>query len=124
MGAGLLVALLAALGLGRARRSGLRSAAFLFASVALVVQLGSVAVSLFSWRYQLPQLVLVPPAAALGVTAFMRRRDRTRARPTETSARGSGRERAESESKADGRASAKPGQRRPRSVRGPAAADE
>jgi hypothetical protein len=25
---------------------------------------------MFSWRYQLPQLVLLPPAAAIGITAL------------------------------------------------------
>jgi hypothetical protein len=29
--------------------------------------------SAFSWRYQLPQLVLLPPAGALGLTALLRR---------------------------------------------------
>jgi hypothetical protein len=33
--------------------------------------ISSVAVSQFSWRYQLPQLILLPPAAALGATALL-----------------------------------------------------
>jgi Dolichyl-phosphate-mannose-protein mannosyltransferase len=70
---GLVLGLLAAAGLGRARRSGLRSAAFLFCGLAVTLSLGSLAVVPFSWRYQLPQLVLVPPAAVLGVTAFTRK---------------------------------------------------
>ena len=60
----------AALGVGRARRSGLRTAAFLFTFTALAVYLPSVAVSQFTWRYQLPLLVLLPPAGALGLAAL------------------------------------------------------
>jgi hypothetical protein len=60
----------AALGLGHARRSGLRSAAFLFSGAGAVVCLGSVFVAVFSWRYQIPQLVLFPPAGALGAAAL------------------------------------------------------
>lgn len=86
LGAGLLVGLLASLGVGRARASGLRSASFLFSSVAFVVLLGSVAVSLFSWRYQLPQLVLLPPAAALGLTALTRKKDASPARSADARA--------------------------------------
>lgn len=66
----LVVGLLAAAGVGRARRSGLRSAAFLFTFVALAIYLPSVAVSQFTWRYQLPLLVLLPPAGALGLAAL------------------------------------------------------
>ena len=84
----LLVALLAAVGVGRARQSGLRAAAFLFSSSSVVLLLASVAVTVFSWRYQLPQLVLLPPAAAIGLTALTTTRD-TGATPaaTETTAR-------------------------------------
>jgi hypothetical protein len=71
----LLAGLAAALGLGRARRSGLRSAAFLFSGVGAVVCLGSVFVTVFSWRYQIPQLVLLPPAGALGAAALLGFRD-------------------------------------------------
>ncbi|MBW3652557.1 MAG: phospholipid carrier-dependent glycosyltransferase [Actinobacteria bacterium] len=73
LAAALLAALAAALGLGRARRSGLRSASFLFAAVAVAVLLPTVAVNQFTWRYQLPLLVLLPAAGALGVTALTRR---------------------------------------------------
>ncbi len=65
----LLAALMAALGIGRARSSGLRTAAFAFAVVAVTVLLAA-SVHTFSWRYQLPQLVLLPPAAAIAFTAF------------------------------------------------------
>jgi hypothetical protein len=61
----------AALGLGRARGSGLRSAAFLFAGAGTVVCLGSIFVAVFSWRYEVPQLALLPAAGALGITALL-----------------------------------------------------
>ena len=86
LGAGLLLGLLAALGLGRARRSGLRSAAFLFSSLGLFLSLAPAAALDFSWRYQLPQLVLLPPALALGLTALTARAE-TGPQPTETSPR-------------------------------------
>jgi hypothetical protein len=70
LGAGLVGGLLAALGLWRARRSGLRAAAFLFSAMALVVLVPTVAVNQFSWRYQLPQLVLLAPALVLALTAW------------------------------------------------------
>ena len=66
----LLAGLLAAVGVGRARRSGVRTAAFLLTFTALAVYLPSVAVSQFTWRYQLPLLVLLPPAGALGLAAL------------------------------------------------------
>jgi hypothetical protein len=68
---GLLLGAAAAVGVGRARRSELRSAAFLFCGLAVVLCLGSLAVVPFSWRYQLPQLVLIPPAAAVALTALL-----------------------------------------------------
>jgi hypothetical protein len=74
LGLGLVAALLAAAGVGRARHSGLRSAALLFALMALAVLVPVVAVNQFTWRYQIPQLVLLPPAAAIGLTALLRRR--------------------------------------------------
>jgi hypothetical protein len=69
----LLAGILGALGVGRARRAGLRAATFLFTASALAVYLPSVAVSQFTWRYQLPLLVLLPPAGALGLYALTRR---------------------------------------------------
>ena len=69
----LIAGILGALGVGRARRSGLRAATFLFTATALAVYLPSVAVSQFTWRYQLPLLVLLPPAGALGLYALTRR---------------------------------------------------
>lgn len=95
LGVALLVALLAAAGLGRARRSGLRSATFLFAAVSLALLLPTIAVNQFTWRYQLPQFVLLSAAGALGITALTRRapragRDDGRA-GTGGTARGNGR---------------------------------
>jgi hypothetical protein len=80
----------AALGLGRACRSGLRSAAFLFSGVASAVCLGSVLVTVFSWRYQVPQLVLLPAAGALGITALagLREGPREESEPASTSTEG------------------------------------
>ena len=66
----LVLGLLAAAGVGRARHSGLRSATFLFTFMALAIYLPSVAVSQFTWRYQLPLLVLLPPAGALALAAL------------------------------------------------------
>lgn len=77
LGGCLLVALVAALGLGRSRRSGFRSASLLFATTAFAVCFGTTAIAFFSWRYQLPQLVLLPPAFAIGVTALTRKRHDT-----------------------------------------------
>jgi hypothetical protein len=68
---GLIAGLLAALGVGRARDSGLRSAAFLFVAMGVAVFASSVMVNQFSWRYQLSLVVLLPPAAALGLTALL-----------------------------------------------------
>lgn len=70
---GLLGGLLAALGLGRARRSRLRVASLLFASTGLVMFASTVLTNQFSWRYVLPLVVLLPAAAALGLTALLRR---------------------------------------------------
>ena len=65
--------LLTAAGVGRARRSGLRVAAWTFAATCLAVLVSAAMGSAFSWRYQLPQLVLLPPAGALGLSALLRR---------------------------------------------------
>ena len=76
----LLAGVLGALGVGRARRSGLRTATFAFTATALAIYLPSVAVSQFTWRYQLPLLVLLPPAGALGLAALTRRTAQPQAR--------------------------------------------
>lgn len=64
-----ILGLLGGFGVGRARRSGLRAACLLASGLALTV-LGTAAAFEFSWRYQLPGLVLLPLAGALGVTAL------------------------------------------------------
>jgi hypothetical protein len=63
--------LLGAAGIGRARRSGLGAACFLPTACGLVLLLGA-DVFEFSWRYQLPALVLAPFGGALGITALTR----------------------------------------------------
>lgn len=64
-----IVALLAGFGLGRARHSGIRSAILLAVGMAVTILLASAAFE-FSWRYQLPGLVLLPFAGVLGITAL------------------------------------------------------
>ena len=76
----LVLGLVAAAGIGRARGSGLRTASFLFTFVALAVYGVSVAAGEFTWRYQLPLLVLLPPAGALGLAALTGRTARQPAR--------------------------------------------
>jgi len=83
---GLIAGLLAALGVGRARRSGLRSAAFLFAATGFVTFGSTVIANQFSWRYMLPLLVLLPPAAAVGLTALLRRPEPRAARAADGAA--------------------------------------
>ena len=67
------VALVAGFGIGRARTSGLRSATLLAVGMAVTILLASAAFE-FSWRYQLPGLVLLPFAGVLGITALLGRR--------------------------------------------------
>ncbi len=71
LAAGLITALIAAAGLGPARRSGLRGLCFFLAATAAAELVPPVVMSLFSWRYQLPQLSLIPLAAAAGLTALL-----------------------------------------------------
>jgi hypothetical protein len=66
--------LLAALGVGRTRRAGLRAAAFLATGSGSIILLGAASFE-FSWRYQLPALVLLPLGGALGLAALLRPRD-------------------------------------------------
>lgn len=68
----LLLALLATLGIGRAKRSGLRSVTFLFGAGAVLILAPAALAVGFSWRYQLQQLLFLPPAAALALTALLR----------------------------------------------------
>lgn len=67
--AALLAGTAGALGVGRARRSGLRGPAFLWTAAGAGLLLAS-ALYEFSWRYQLPGLVLLPVAGGLGLTAL------------------------------------------------------
>jgi hypothetical protein len=69
LGVAFIAALVAAAGVGRARRSGLRAACLLPALCGLTV-LFAADFFHFSWRYQLPALVLAPLAGALGLTAL------------------------------------------------------
>lgn len=65
----LLLGILGAVGVGKARRSPLRSGAFLGTGSALIILAGSSAFE-FSWRYQLPALVLLPIGGVLGLAAM------------------------------------------------------
>ena len=67
---GYLAAGAAAAGAGRARRSDLRAASLLVV-VTGVSLLALAAVFEFSWRYQLPSILLAPLAGALGLTAVL-----------------------------------------------------
>lgn len=70
LGLALIAGIVASLGVGRAHSSGIRGATLLTSGLGVTVLL-TAAVTLFSWRYQLPGLVLLPMAGALGVTAFI-----------------------------------------------------
>jgi hypothetical protein len=63
------LALVAGFGAGRARHSGQRLACLLWLSTGLGLLLAA-ALYEFSWRYQLPALVTIPPAAALALSAL------------------------------------------------------
>jgi hypothetical protein len=69
LGIAFIAGLVAAAGIGRARRSGLRAACLLPALCGLSVLLAADLFH-FSWRYQLPALVLAPLAGALALTAL------------------------------------------------------
>ncbi|MDI2032776.1 glycosyltransferase family 2 protein [Saccharopolyspora sp. TS4A08] len=83
LGGALLLATAAVAGLGRARRSGLRAVTLLPAGLATTVLL-TASVMEFSWRYQLPGLVLIPLAGALGATALFGRPQTIRIPPGRT----------------------------------------
>jgi hypothetical protein len=63
------LALAAGLGAGRARHSGQQLACLLWLSTGLGLLIAA-ALYEFSWRYQLPALVTLPPAAALALSAL------------------------------------------------------
>ncbi len=73
LGLALLIAVAAILGVGRARRTGLRAVCLLPAGLGFTVLFTAAAME-FSWRYQLPALVLLPVAGAVGLTAITGRR--------------------------------------------------
>ena len=70
LAAGLLVGLGGLAGTRRSRRRGLRSADLLFTAGAVAAAVSAAAFAPFDWRYQLPQLTLIPVAAAFGVMAL------------------------------------------------------
>jgi hypothetical protein len=63
------LALAGGLGVGRARRSGQQLACLLWLAAGLAPLLAADLYE-FSWRYQLPALVTIPPAAALALSAL------------------------------------------------------
>jgi hypothetical protein len=67
----LFVCVAATLGVRRARCSGDRTAVGLLLAACVVPLLTTSALSGFSWRYQLPQVALLPTAAALAVSAMV-----------------------------------------------------
>ncbi|MQA78165.1 MAG: glycosyltransferase [Streptosporangiales bacterium] len=77
VGACLLAAVAGALGLGRARRSGARALIALIAGIPCITLVVAAAVE-FSWRYQLPAILLFPVAGALAITAMFRRTEETK----------------------------------------------
>jgi hypothetical protein len=80
---GLLVALVAAAGVGRASGSPLRRPVLVAAAGPVVVGLGALSWSALAWRDAVPALVWWPAAGALGLTALLRGR-RGRATTTAT----------------------------------------
>jgi Dolichyl-phosphate-mannose-protein mannosyltransferase len=70
LAAGLALGVAGLAGIGRARRSGLRAPCLLFTIAAIVVTESPFLTATFDWRYELPQLSLIPIAAVLGVTAL------------------------------------------------------
>ena len=82
----LALAALAVAGVGRARRCGDRVAIYLLSAACVVPLLTGAALSGFSWRYQLPQIPLLPLAGALGLAALLR--GRAPGRPAEPASPG------------------------------------
>lgn len=80
LAAGLALGAAGAAGLGRARRSRLRAPGLLFTLGAIAAAEPPFLIATFDWRYELPQLSLIPVAAVLGLTALTgRAADRTAA---------------------------------------------
>lgn len=73
LAAGLALGVAGLAGLGRARRSALRAPCLLFTIGAIAAAELPFVIATFDWRYELPQLSLIPVAAVLGLTALTRR---------------------------------------------------
>ena len=82
LAAGLLLGAAGMAGIGRARRSGLRAPCLLFTLGTIAAVESPFVIANFDWRYELPQLSLIPIAAVLGVTALAGRRQDTAAGPS------------------------------------------
>jgi hypothetical protein len=84
--AGLALGVAGMTGAGRSRRSGLRGPCLLFTIGAIAAVEPPFVIATSDWRYELPQLSLIPIAAVLGLTALASRAgDRTPAmRPAST----------------------------------------
>ena len=67
---GLALGLAGMAGIGRARRSRLRGPCLLFTLGTVAMIVPPFIIATFDWRYELPQLALIPIAAVLGVTAL------------------------------------------------------
>jgi Dolichyl-phosphate-mannose-protein mannosyltransferase len=87
LAAGLAVGLAGAAGIGRARRSKLRAPCLLFSFGTIFAVVPPFIIATFDWRYELPQLSLIPIAAVLGVTA-MAGWDRDRTPPSDSASTG------------------------------------
>jgi hypothetical protein len=78
LAAGLALGVAGMAGIGRARRSGLRAPCLLFTIGVIAAVEPPFVIATFDWRYELPQLSLIPIAAVLGVMALVgRASDRT-----------------------------------------------
>ncbi len=86
LAAGLALGVAGMAGIGRARRTGLRAPCLLFTIGVIAAVEPPFIIATFDWRYELPQLSLIPIAAVLGVMALVgRASDRTPAMwPTST----------------------------------------
>jgi hypothetical protein len=71
LAAGLALGLAGLAGLGRARRSWLRAPCLLFTIAAIAAVEPPFLIATFDWRYELPQLSLIPIAAVLGLMALL-----------------------------------------------------
>ena len=70
LAAGLALGVAGLAGIGRARRSWLRAPCLLFTIGAIAATVPPFIIATFDWRYELPQLSLIPIAAILGLTAL------------------------------------------------------